>query len=75
MKQILLTTFSNHHTGAVVCALLGVSMSWFYKWISRTPTPTEQRRAKVDAAVATAFRKARGLHGSLRLLHDLRDAG
>jgi len=59
----------------VVCALLGVSLAWFYKWIARTPTPTEQRRAKVDAAVATAFTKARGLHGSPRLLHDLRDAG
>ena len=59
----------------VVCVLLGVSLSWFYKWIARTPTPTEQRRAKVDVAVATAFAKARGLHGSPRLLHDLRDAG
>ncbi len=48
----------------VTCALLGVSLSWFYKWISRAPTPTEQRRAEVDAAVADAFRAARGLHGS-----------
>ena len=57
------------------CALLGVSISWFYKWISRTPTPTEQRRAEVDAAVAAAFKDARGLHGSPRLVADLREAG
>jgi putative transposase len=52
-----------------------VSLSWFYKWLDRTPTPTEQRRAQVDAAVAEAFGKARGLHGSPRLVADLREAG
>jgi putative transposase len=59
----------------LTCALLGVSLSWFYKWISRTPTPTEQRRAELDAAVAKAFDAARGLHGSPRLHADLREAG
>jgi len=57
------------------CALLGVSLSWFYKWIDRTPTPSEQRRAQIDAAVARAFADARGLHGSPRLHADLREAG
>ncbi|WP_409333314.1 IS3 family transposase [Trujillonella humicola] len=59
----------------LTCALLGVSESWFYKWLDRTPTPTEQRRAEVDAAVAKAFQAARGLHGSPRLVDDLREAG
>jgi putative transposase len=56
-------------------ALLGVSLSWFYKWLDRPPTATEQRRAEVDAAVAAAFKTARGLHGSPRLHDDLREAG
>jgi transposase InsO family protein len=65
---------------AVCCALLGVSVSWFYKWWPRAqvggpPTKRAQRRAEVDAAVKTAFTNARGLHGSPRLVHDLRDAG
>lgn len=51
-----------------------MSLSWFYKWISRTPTPSEQRRAEIDAAVADAFKAARGLHGSPRLHADLREA-
>jgi len=38
-------------------------------------TDRARRRAAVDAAVATAFAKARGLHGSPHLVHDLRDAG
>jgi len=51
-----------------------VSLSWFYKWISPTPTPTQRRRAEVDRAVAHAFTIARGLHGSPRLHADLREA-
>jgi putative transposase len=64
---------------AVACRALTVSESWFYKWNSRlhqqTPTPAEQRRAEVDAAVAEAFEAAHGLHGSPRIHADLRAAG
>ena len=67
------TKYRVPHT--LACLLLGVSLSWFYKWLTRTPTPSEQRRGRVDAAVAAAFNKARGLHGSPRLHVDLREAG
>ena len=60
---------------AFCCALLGVSVSWFYKWASRQPTKTARRRAKVDAAVATEFTARRGLHGSPGLFVDLREQG
>jgi hypothetical protein len=64
---------------AVACRALTVSESWFYKWNSRqqqqTPTPAEQRRAELDAAVAEAFAAAHGLHGSPRVHADLRAAG
>jgi len=66
---------------AFTCLLLGVSESWFYKWITRAENPeglhtdTDRRRAELDAAVATAFEAARGLHGSPRLVDDLRDLG
>ena len=58
----------------LTCLLLGVSLSWFYKWITRTPTPSEQRRGRLENAVAAAFKLARGLHGSPRL-HAGRPAG
>ncbi len=60
---------------AFCCALLGVSVSWFYKWADRQPTRTQRRRAKVDAAVAAEFAARRGLHGSPRLFVDLREKG
>ena len=67
-----------------VCALLGVSLAWFYKWIKRADGPgaasglftdTDRRRDAVDRAVKVAFKDAKGLHGSPRLHADLRDAG
>jgi putative transposase len=66
---------------AITCVLLGVSVSWFYKWIVRADDPdglhtdTDRRRAQLDAAVKNAFVAARGLHGSPRLHADLREAG
>ncbi len=63
------------------CMLLGFSVSWFYKWITRAEaidgvyTDTDRRRAQLDTAVAAAFTAARGLHGSPRLVADLRDLG
>jgi transposase InsO family protein len=60
---------------AFTCALLGLSVSWFYKWVDHGPTKTQQRRAEVDAAVATEFTAQRGLHGSPRLVVDLRAKG
>ncbi|MFV0535483.1 MAG: IS3 family transposase [Cumulibacter sp.] len=72
------TIYRVPHT--VVCALLGVSLAWFYKWIARAAspgphTPTAQRRGRLDAAIAAMFTVKRGLHGSPRLHADLRDAG
>jgi len=65
----------------ITCVLLGVSVSWFYKWITRADTTdglhtdTDRRRAQLDTAVAAAFKAAKGLHGSPRLIADLRDLG
>ena len=73
------TKYRVPHT--MTCILLGVSMSWFYKWITRAETldglhtDTDRRRALLDAAVAEAFVTAKGLHGSPRLIADLRDLG
>jgi len=63
------------------CAVLGVGISWFYKWLARAGnldgahTDTDRRRVQLDAAVAKAFTVAKGVHGSPRLVADLRDAG
>lgn len=76
------TNYRVPHT--VVCALLGVSLAWFYKWRGRALGPAAssglftamgRRRDAVDRAVRVMFTPKRGLHGSPRLVHDLRDDG
>ncbi len=76
------TRYRVPHT--VVCALLGVSLAWFYKWAERAGSPgaasglhttRDRRRDTIDRAVRVMFTKKRGLHGSPRLVHDLRDDG
>lgn len=69
---------------ALTCALLGIAMSWFYKWLARANSPDavhglhtnrDRRRDAVDRAVRAGFTTARGIHGSPRLVDDLREDG
>jgi putative transposase len=60
---------------AVTCRALGVSQSWFFKWHDRPPTPAEQRRVEVDAAVAAVFEASGGTYGSPRIHAGLVAAG
>lgn len=76
------TNYRVPHT--VTCLLLGVSLAWFYKWLTRATGPSassglhtsrDRRRDTIDRAVKVMFTSKRGLHGSPRLVHDLRDDG
>ena len=60
---------------AVSCGILGVSLSWFYKWINRRPTPRQARRADLDTAVKDAFDASEATYGSPRIHADLVEAG
>jgi len=63
---------------AKCCRWLGVSESWFYKWHQRPPTPRQQRRAELDAAVKVSFDDSGGTpgtYGSPRVFADLIEAG
>ena len=46
------------------CAILAVSVSWFYKSLHREPTPTEIRRRELDAAVKAFFEASKRTYGS-----------
>jgi transposase InsO family protein len=63
---------------AKCCRWLGVKPSTFYKWWNRPPTPTEQRRSELDAAVRASFEDSGGTpgtYGSPRVWEDLVEAG
>ena len=61
-----------------MCELLEVSRSGFYRWRARRdrgPTPSQQRRADLDAQVAASHTGSDGVYGAPRILADLRAAG
>ncbi|MHA7653740.1 hypothetical protein ACX9NE_28595 [Mycobacterium sp. ML4] len=61
-----------------MCELLEVSCSGYYKWRKsreRGPTPTQQRRAELDAKVAKFHAESDAVYGATRILVDLRDDG
>ena len=66
------TTFGIPH--AIACQALGVSQSWFYKWINRAPTARQQRRVRLDAEIKRLFTASGGTYGSPRITDDLREA-
>lgn len=59
----------------VCCAILGISVSWLYKWLDRPPTARQRRRGEVDAAVSAMFEASRRTYGSPRVHADLVEAG
>jgi putative transposase len=63
------------HPHAIACRALGVSQSWFYKWINRVPTARQQRRVRLDGEIRGLFAASGGTYGSPRITGDLRDAG
>jgi putative transposase len=60
---------------AVCCVILGVSVSWFYKWLDRQATARQRRRAEVDAEVLKMFKASKRTYGSPRIHADLLEAG
>ena len=60
---------------AVCCAILGISVSWLYKWLDRPVTPRQRRRVGLDSEVLRMFKASRRTYGSPRIHADLLDAG
>jgi transposase InsO family protein len=60
---------------ATACRALGVSRSWFYKWMNDQLTPRAGRREALRAEVRRLFKAHRGTYGSPRITADLREAG
>jgi putative transposase len=60
---------------AVCCAVLGLSVGWFYKWIKAPVTDQLRRRRELDAEVAEMFAASERTYGSPRIHRDLLEAG
>ena len=63
------------HPIRLLCAMLGVSPSGYYRWQKRPPCARRRRDAELAALIAAAHRKGRGNYGAPRIVRELRDHG
>lgn len=59
----------------VLCGVLGVSRSGYYRWRRQRPSARKRRDAELAPHIAAAYRKGRGCYGAPRIVRELRDQG
>jgi len=64
-----------NHSVRMLCELLGVSPSGYYRWHGQRPTARQRDDAAIAAKVAAAHRASRGTYGAPRILADLQEDG
>ena len=60
---------------AVMCGILGVSKSGYYKWLNRKPSKWAQEEGRLEVEIRAAHKRTRETYGPERLQHELKDQG
>lgn len=63
-----------HHL-TMLCEVLGVSRSGYYRWQQARPSRRACKDAALTAQIARFHRQSRGNYGAPRIVEDLREAG
>lgn len=63
------------YTVTLMCRVLEVSRSGFYKWKKRPPCAAQLRREAVESKVVELFSEFKARYGAPRLAGELKDAG
>ncbi len=66
---------TGEHATGLLCALLGVSRSGYYRWRARKPGVRAHADEALAAQIAAAHRHSRGNYGAPRIVADLRSQG
>lgn len=63
------------HAVRLLCELLAVSASGYYRWVQARPTQRQRDDADLAARIAAAHQRSRKNYGAPRLVADLREEG
>ncbi len=63
------------HPVKLLCGLLGVSRSGYYRWQERRPTPRQRDDARLAIQIAAAHTRSRKSYGAPRIVAELREEG
>lgn len=59
----------------VICSILTVSVSGYYKWLKRSPSKRAQEDGRLEIEILAAHKRTRKTCGPVRLQEDLADHG
>lgn len=75
MRCALIAEHLGQYPIKLMCRVLKVSRSGFYKWRKRSPSATQLRRKAVESKVVELFSEFKARYGAPRLEGELKDAG
>lgn len=63
------------HGLAMMCSILKVSKSGYYKWLNRKPSKWAQEEGRLEVEIKAAHKRTRETYGPERLQHELKGQG
>ena len=73
MKYAVIESYQQEFKVTMMCRLLEVSRSGFYRWLNRTPSVLAQRRALISNAVVSVYHQFKKRYGSRRIAVELNE--
>jgi transposase InsO family protein len=59
----------------MICGILRVSRSGYYKWLNRKPSKRSQEEGRLEVEIRAAHKRTRETYGPERLQHELKEQG
>lgn len=75
MKYALIEEFRQCYAVRLMCRVMGVSASGYYRWKQRPVSLREQRRAETEAAIMETFETFKARYGAPRIAQELSATG
>src|SRR5512139_2423019 len=60
---------------ALMCGILHVSKSGYYRWLKQKPSKRAQEEGRLEVEIKAAHKRTRETYGPERLQHELKDQG
>lgn len=75
MKYAVILEYVGQYSVALMCRVLHVSRSGYYRWLCRPPSDSEVRRERLEAQVIQTFEAFKARYGAPRLADELKSMG
>lgn len=75
MKYALIEQFRQCYAVRLMCRVMGVSASGYYRWKQRPVSLREQRRAETEVAIMETYEAFKARYGAPRIARELTAAG